>query len=117
MKGIEHKIKEIRRQPEHIRLRYVWGSVVVCMVAIIVIWFLSIKVNFMDLDGSVGEATNDTKNQFDILDSTQEQTTTGSFDGEMRDESTSIDKLLEEAREYEESQGMSEGIVESICVI
>lgn len=110
MKSFEHKIEEIRRQPEHIRLRYVWGSVAVCMVAIMAIWFISIKANFMDFDDSVGEAVNNTKNQFDILEDTQEAI--GGFSDEVREESTSIDKLLEEAREYEESQGVAEGVVE-----
>lgn len=41
--GISNKIEEIRRKPEHIRLRYVWSLVAVSMFFIIIIWFFSLK--------------------------------------------------------------------------
>lgn len=37
------KIEEIRRKPEHVRLRYVWLMVAVSMVFVIVIWLFSLK--------------------------------------------------------------------------
>lgn len=38
---ITNKIEEIRNKPENIRLRYVWGSVAICMIFIIIIWIFS----------------------------------------------------------------------------
>jgi hypothetical protein len=100
MKSIEHKIAEIRQQPEHIRLRYVWGSVAICMVAVLAIWFISIKASFMETGNSMGETADNVKNQFNILEDSQEAV--DSFNDTVEEESTSIDKLLEEARQYEE---------------
>ncbi|MDD3498535.1 MAG: hypothetical protein PHH24_03460 [Candidatus Moranbacteria bacterium] len=42
---ISKKIEEIRRKPEHERLRYVWGMVAVSMIFIIIIWIVSLKDN------------------------------------------------------------------------
>ncbi len=42
MKILE-KIEEIKRQPEHIRLRWVWGMTVVCMLGIILLWIIILK--------------------------------------------------------------------------
>lgn len=39
------KIEEIRKKPEHIKMRYVWLCVIVCMFLIVAIWFLSIKAD------------------------------------------------------------------------
>jgi hypothetical protein len=41
------KIAEVREQPEHIRMRWALGSVLVCMVFIIGIWFLTLKQGFL----------------------------------------------------------------------
>lgn len=40
--GINDKIEEIRRKPEHIRIRYVWMWVAISMVFVIAIWIVSI---------------------------------------------------------------------------
>lgn len=37
------KIEEIRRQPEHIRLRWVWGLTVGCMAVIVLLWLILLK--------------------------------------------------------------------------
>lgn len=37
------KIEEIRKKPDHIKMRYVWICVIACMILIVFIWFLSIK--------------------------------------------------------------------------
>ncbi len=44
--NIAKKIEEIQQQPEHIRLRWVWGSVAVSMLIILIIWLLSITLMF-----------------------------------------------------------------------
>lgn len=41
--NITDKIEEIRRKPEHERVRYVWAMVSVSMIFIIFIWFFSFK--------------------------------------------------------------------------
>jgi heme exporter protein D len=38
---ISEKISQIRQQPEHIRLRYVWSAVAISMFFIIAIWIFS----------------------------------------------------------------------------
>jgi cytoskeletal protein RodZ len=43
---VAEKIAEMRRQPEHVRMRYVWISVTVCMVIIFAIWIFSITAMF-----------------------------------------------------------------------
>ena len=40
--NIQDKIDEIRKKPEHIRIRYVWMWVAICMVFIVTIWIISI---------------------------------------------------------------------------
>jgi hypothetical protein len=44
--NIERKLEEIRQKPEHIRMRYVWGAVAVCMFLVILIWIFSFKNTF-----------------------------------------------------------------------
>ncbi|EKE15645.1 MAG: hypothetical protein ACD_11C00116G0032 [uncultured bacterium] len=41
--GIQNKLEEIRKKPTHIRERYVWVSVALCMTFVITIWFFSAK--------------------------------------------------------------------------
>lgn len=40
--NISEKIARIRLEPEHIRLRWVWGSVAISMFIIFIIWIFSI---------------------------------------------------------------------------
>ena len=41
--NLTEKIEAIRQKPEHIRLRYVWFLVVLCMTFIFIIWIFSLK--------------------------------------------------------------------------
>ena len=41
--NINRKLDEIRQQPEHIRIRYVWFMVIVSMFLVILIWIFSFK--------------------------------------------------------------------------
>lgn len=43
---INRKIEEIRKKPEHIRMRYVWGAVALCMSFIFIIWIFSLHETF-----------------------------------------------------------------------
>ena len=51
--NLSEKIEEIKRQPEHIRLRYVWFFVAVSMVAVVAIWILSIKANVGNVSSEI----------------------------------------------------------------
>lgn len=44
---IGKKIEEIRNKPEHVREKYVWMAVVVCMILVFSIWLFSFKSIFM----------------------------------------------------------------------
>ncbi len=46
--GLTEKIEEIRKKPDHIKLRYVWFFVIICMLLIVSIWFLSVKADIND---------------------------------------------------------------------
>ena len=39
--NIERKIEEIRRKPEHIRIRYIYGLMAISMFFILLLWFFS----------------------------------------------------------------------------
>lgn len=41
--GLQEKIEEIRRKPEHIRIRYVWMWVGISMVFVLAIWLASLS--------------------------------------------------------------------------
>ena len=41
--GLYDKIEEIRREPEHIRVRYVWFMVCISMIGVIFLWWFSFK--------------------------------------------------------------------------
>lgn len=56
MGKLSDKIEQIRQQPEHIRLKYVWGSVALSMILIIFIWLMSVVAMFK---GSPVEQNND----------------------------------------------------------
>lgn len=59
--NINKKIEEIREKPEHIRMRYVWGCVIVSMLFIFLIWIFSVKENFSSINfdrGSLPEISN-----------------------------------------------------------
>lgn len=53
MFDIEKKIRDIRRQPESVRMRWVWVLVSCCMIIIILIWAISLRVN-LSKSGSDG---------------------------------------------------------------
>lgn len=44
--NLTNKIEEIRKKPEHERVRYVWMMVSISMVFIVFIWFFSFKSMF-----------------------------------------------------------------------
>ncbi len=47
---IERKLEEIRGEPEHVRLRYVWGLVAVVMVLVFSFWVMTLRDNLRSSD-------------------------------------------------------------------
>ena len=50
--NIQEKLEEIKRQPEHIRMRYVLASVFISMIFVLVVWIISLKQNFKTIQGN-----------------------------------------------------------------
>jgi len=60
--GLIEKIEEIRKKPDHIKLRYVWFFVFLCMILIIAIWFFSLQADLSELsrkENSTNQNTNE----------------------------------------------------------
>ena len=55
-RGLWEKIEWVREQPEHIRMRYVLGSLFVSMAFILGIWFLSLAESFQNIKQDVPTA-------------------------------------------------------------
>ncbi len=49
------KIEHIRSLPEHIRLRYAFGAVAICMVFVIGVWLLTLKQGFHRISPEVSK--------------------------------------------------------------
>lgn len=62
--GLERKLDEIRSKPEHIRMRYAWVGVVVCMVFVLMIWFFMIKTNFSNSSSDSIDTFSEIQDQF-----------------------------------------------------
>jgi hypothetical protein len=61
---MESKVKEIRKQPEHIRMKYVWICMGISMFIIIFIWLLTMKTTILNIDSP---ATSETSESFEEL--------------------------------------------------
>lgn len=68
------KIEEIRQKPEHIRLRYVWGSVAVSMFFIIIIWIFSLNNSINKIKPANTSNLPDIKQSLDEMQSLKENT-------------------------------------------
>lgn len=87
--NLQRKLEEIRRKPEHIKLRYTYGAVAVSMFFIIILWIFSISDSikkadvvkqqnvFDDLQAqkkSLKDATTDVTKSLDDLNSNLQKT-------------------------------------------
>lgn len=61
------KIEEIRKKPEHIRIRYVWTFVAVSMLFIIIIWIFSLSESFKKIKPLEGQTFPDLKQNLEDL--------------------------------------------------
>ncbi|HRY82487.1 MAG TPA: hypothetical protein P5232_02200 [Candidatus Moranbacteria bacterium] len=48
--SIFDKVEEIRKQPEHIRLRWAWGLTAIGMAVIIIIWMISLSAQISSMN-------------------------------------------------------------------
>ncbi len=62
--SLDKKLDEIRRKPEYIRKRYVWISVILCMIFVLIIWFFSLKTNFSNTNNENTQPFTDIQEQF-----------------------------------------------------
>lgn len=71
--NISEKIDHVRRQPEHIRMRYVWGCVALSMLVVMIIWGFSVASLFKskDIDPNAPDSVANLKKQ---LQTVSEQT-------------------------------------------
>jgi len=63
--NLSEKIEEIRRQPEYMRMKYVWICVAVSMFVILVLWFFSIASMFAEEKNSDSQATTESAPSID----------------------------------------------------
>ncbi|MFZ2192846.1 MAG: hypothetical protein WAV31_01260 [Candidatus Moraniibacteriota bacterium] len=86
--NIERKIEEIRKKPEHIRIRYIYGLIAISMFFILLLWFFSffsaniyedpatklkneqIMRDFQAQKKSLEDVTKNTKDAIDNLNNT-----------------------------------------------
>ncbi len=79
--NIQRKLEEIRRKPEHIRLRYTYGAVAISMFFIILLWIFSLTDTIRKAD------TTKQQNVFENID-TQKKS--------LKDATTDIKKSLDD---------------------
>lgn len=84
--GFQNKIDEIRNKPEHIRVRYVWFSVAVSMLFVVIIWMFSIQSGIKPIEVDEEGASNIQKQLQGI-----------------KDNAPSIDELLDTAKNAKET--------------
>jgi len=67
--NISEKIEQIRLAPTSVRLRYVWGGVIVSMLFIFTIWLFSMSLLFKGNKNSLNEAPSipSIKEQFSTI--------------------------------------------------
>ncbi|HCJ45468.1 MAG: hypothetical protein GW815_03070 [Candidatus Moranbacteria bacterium] len=63
-KSLWERIEAIREEPEHIRLRYVFGCLTFSMIFIIGIWMLSLEESFRNIKGTLPETIKTGKDLF-----------------------------------------------------
>ncbi len=74
---INRKIEEIRRKPEHVRVRYVFVFVALSMTLVVLLWIISIQANLSSLNHSEETETADflldsKKKEFGQIETLQE---------------------------------------------
>lgn len=63
--NIFDKIEEIKRQPEHLRLRWVWGLTAGCMAVVILLWIILIKSQASNFSQGLGSDNSNLSTEFD----------------------------------------------------
>lgn len=110
-RGLWEKIEWVREQPEHVRMRYVIGSLLVSMTLILGIWFLSLMENFRGMNQGLSTVTENSnelfpKDRLPSLNSLMDQAKPLGVDGQ--DEKTGKDYFNEQFQSG--TQGLDEGV-------
>ena len=88
---IDKKIEEIRQKPEHERVKYVYGAVILSMLLIITLWIFSIRESIRDITRNT--ESEDSSEEFSGI---RDQ-----LDIDMKEVMSSLEKLLEEKEDNE----------------
>jgi len=98
--GIYNKIDEIRRKPEHIRLRYVWVCVIISMALVLGIWALSLKSRQYE-----AQTAGQVAGQASIFDELQKQKDSlGQYQQEMGNIKGTLQQGLQSAQNQQSAQ-------------
>lgn len=71
---ISEKIERVRLEPEHVRLRWVWGAVAISMFFILAIWLFSVGSLFQGEKTISNEKKSDTTSVTDQLRTLKQKT-------------------------------------------
>lgn len=64
---IARKIEEIRLQPEHVRLQYALGAVLVCMIFVLGVWILTLREGFLGVSAEMEEQDGTVENSISTV--------------------------------------------------
>ena len=108
--GIQNRLEKIRRQPEHIRLRWAWGLTAVCMVFIIVIWGFSLVKQNSQI--SMPQLTGDQENTLNALGQQGQslENSAGQLNGAVRSQPQSQDNASNSAQLPSPASGVTDQI-------
>lgn len=87
--NLERKIEEIRKKPEHIRLRYVYGMIAISMFFIILLWIFSFTAEIKK------NPVSELKNQEIIQDFQQQKKSLQDTANEAKETLDDLNKNLE----------------------
>jgi Na+/H+-translocating membrane pyrophosphatase len=76
MSAFFNKIEKIRKQPEHIRLRWAWGMTIAAMVIVVILWMISFSTQrneSVNDEAGGSEVIQELSNQKDAIKDTTDQ--------------------------------------------
>lgn len=72
--SLEDRLAEIKKQPEHIRMRYLLACVIISMSVVLIIWVISLKQTFQQVSRELPLQEIPNKSSFDnALDDLRKQ--------------------------------------------
>lgn len=92
---LNKKIEQLRQQPEHVRVRYVWICVVISMFVVLIVWFFSIASMFAE------EKNNSGQTAVEIVPSIDEQFK------KLREQAPSLENLKDQSLNIDDESAAS----------